>query len=126
MEIADAMAFNGMKELGQSHCYSGLMPVIEYVKSKGFKFVLVSDQFQRKLIECPALHQCMHCIQTPCAHNIDYIANYIMPFYTPQYTDAGIYTCSQGGRDHKIPGSYSYYEQDAQTYSKWGVECEQK
>ena len=23
-----------------------------------------------------------------------------------QYTDAGLYTCSQGGRSHKIPGSY--------------------
>lgn len=23
-----------------------------------------------------------------------------------QYTDAGVYTCSQGGRPYKIPGSY--------------------
>ncbi len=67
-----------------------------------------------------------------------------------QYTDAGVYTCSEGGREHKIPGSYGmtiqlryiqpvpvfklhallahyrhigHYEQDAQTYATWGVEC---
>lgn len=101
MEIADAMASNGMKELGYEYinlddCWAdkraadgtilpdkdrfpdGLMPVIEYVNSKGFKFGL--------------------------------------------YTDAGVYTCSQGERDHKIPGSYSYYKQDAITYAEWGVE----
>ena len=26
--------------------------------------------------------------------------------YTFKYTDAGLYTCNQGERDHKIPGSY--------------------
>jgi len=40
-----------------------------------------------------------------------------------QYTDAGLYTCSQGGRSHKIPGSYGHYSQDAETYASWGVEC---
>jgi len=40
-----------------------------------------------------------------------------------QYTDAGMYTCMQGERDHKIPGSYGHYKQDAQTYADWGVEC---
>eukprot|EP00456_Euglypha_rotunda_P082576 TRINITY_DN8133_c0_g1_i12.p1 TRINITY_DN8133_c0_g1~~TRINITY_DN8133_c0_g1_i12.p1 ORF type:complete len:169 (-),score=27.02 TRINITY_DN8133_c0_g1_i12:30-536(-) len=38
------------------------------------------------------------------------------------YTDAGLYTCSNGGRDHKIPGSYGYYQQDAKTYASWGVD----
>ena len=35
-----------------------------------------------------------------------------------------MYTCSRGERDHEIPGSYGHYEQDAQTYADWGVECE--
>eukprot|EP01124_Arcella_intermedia_P024789 TRINITY_DN4263_c0_g1_i1.p1 TRINITY_DN4263_c0_g1~~TRINITY_DN4263_c0_g1_i1.p1 ORF type:complete len:398 (-),score=70.60 TRINITY_DN4263_c0_g1_i1:48-1241(-) len=38
------------------------------------------------------------------------------------YTCAGTYTCSSGGRDHKIPGSYGHYEQDAKTYASWGVD----
>jgi len=38
------------------------------------------------------------------------------------YTDAGLYTCSQGGRDHPIPGSYGYYKQDANTYAGWGLD----
>jgi alpha-galactosidase len=38
------------------------------------------------------------------------------------YTDGGLYTCSQGERPYKIPGSYEHYEQDATTYAKWGVE----
>eukprot|EP00117_Sycon_ciliatum_P025328 scpid76498/ scgid21046/ Alpha-galactosidase; Alpha-D-galactoside galactohydrolase; Melibiase len=38
------------------------------------------------------------------------------------YTDSGIYTCSTGTRDHKIPGSYGHYEQDANTYASWNVE----
>ncbi|XP_064390820.1 uncharacterized protein LOC135338698 [Halichondria panicea] len=101
MSIADAMVANGMQAFGYEYinmddCWAdhrdsngnivpdknrfpdGLMPVIQYVNSKGFKFGL--------------------------------------------YTDAGVYTCSQGGRDHKIPGSYGYYEQDAKTYAQWGVE----
>ena len=59
-----------------------------------------------------------------------------------QYTDAGIHTCSKGQRAHEIPGSYGqyyqyfcilannlpfngtgHYEQDANTYASWGVEC---
>ena len=44
-------------------------------------------------------------------------------FLYTQYTDAGTYTCNQGGRDHKIPGSYGHYKQDASTYADWGVEC---
>lgn len=40
-----------------------------------------------------------------------------------QYTDAGLYTCSTGGRPHKIPGSYGHYDQDAKTYADWGIEC---
>jgi len=101
MSIADAMASNGMKEAGYKYinmddCWAdhrdadgtivpdesrfpnGLVPVIQYVNSKGFKLGL--------------------------------------------YTDAGIYTCSQGGRSHKIPGSYGHYSQDAETYASWGVE----
>lgn len=38
------------------------------------------------------------------------------------YTDAGEYTCSQGGRPHRIPGSFGHYEQDARTYAAWGVD----
>lgn len=101
MAIADAMANNGMKELGYEYinvddCWAdkrdidgtivpdkdrfpnGLVPVIKYINSKGFKFGL--------------------------------------------YTDAGLYTCQSGGRDHRIPGSYGHYEQDAKTYAEWGVE----
>jgi len=36
--------------------------------------------------------------------------------------NTGIYTCSQGGRDHKIPGSYGHYDQDAKTFASWGVD----
>ena len=71
--------------------------------------------------------------------------------YSSQYTDAGLYTCSSGGRKYKIPGSYGneilflvkiqsinpqwtwykcsisfltgHYEQDANTYASWGIEC---
>jgi len=38
------------------------------------------------------------------------------------YTDAGLYTCSTGGRDHQIPGSYGHYQQDANTYASWGID----
>lgn len=38
------------------------------------------------------------------------------------YTCAGTYTCSSGGRDHKIPGSYGHYPEDAKTYASWGVD----
>ncbi|XP_019849586.1 PREDICTED: alpha-galactosidase-like [Amphimedon queenslandica] len=101
MAIADAMATNGMKEAGYEYinmddCWGdhrddkgnivpdkdrfpdGLVPVVKYVNSKGFKFGL--------------------------------------------YTDAGLYTCSSGGRKYKIPGSYGHYEQDANTYASWGIE----
>ena len=37
------------------------------------------------------------------------------------YSDSGLYTCSQGGRPYKIPGSWGYYEQDAATFASWGV-----
>jgi hypothetical protein len=40
-----------------------------------------------------------------------------------KYTDAGVYTCSPGGRPHQIPGSYDHYDQDAKTYTDWGIEC---
>jgi alpha-galactosidase len=101
MSIADAMATNGMKELGYEYinlddCWAdyrdsdgnivpdmkrfpqGIVPVVEYVKSKGLKFGL--------------------------------------------YTDAGIYTCNKGQRSHDIPGSYGHYQQDANSYASWGVE----
>ncbi|XP_062518978.1 uncharacterized protein LOC134194089 isoform X2 [Corticium candelabrum] len=38
------------------------------------------------------------------------------------YTSAGLYTCSSGGRDEPIPGSYGHYEQDAKTFANWGVD----
>ena len=38
------------------------------------------------------------------------------------YTDAGVYTCSQGGRPYPIPGSYGPYQQDADTYAAWGLD----
>lgn len=38
------------------------------------------------------------------------------------YTDSGLYTCSQGGRSHTIPGSYGHYLQDAQQFASWGVD----
>ena len=47
----------------------------------------------------------------------------LIVLHVVKYTDAGLYTCSQGERDHKIPGSYGHYEQDAKTYAQWGVEC---
>jgi hypothetical protein len=40
-----------------------------------------------------------------------------------KYTDAGVYTCNPGGRPHQIPGSYDHYDQDAKTYTDWGIEC---
>jgi alpha-galactosidase len=43
-------------------------------------------------------------------------------FWFGLYTDAGEYTCSQGGRSYKIPGSYGHYDQDAQTFASWGVD----
>jgi len=38
------------------------------------------------------------------------------------YTCAGNFTCSSGGRDHQIPGSYGHYQQDADTYASWGID----
>ncbi|XP_065845537.1 uncharacterized protein [Oscarella lobularis] len=38
------------------------------------------------------------------------------------YTDLGTNTCSKGGRDHAIPGSYGHYKQDAQTFADWGID----
>ena len=100
MEIADAMAANGMRALGYEYinlddCWAservngklvpdkvrfpdGMVPVIQYVNAKGFKFGL--------------------------------------------YTSAGITTCNRGGRSYEIPGSYGHYEQDAATFASWGVE----
>lgn len=101
MAVADAMASNGMKDLGYEYinlddCWAdyrdkdgnivedkhrfpdGIEAVIKHVNSKGLKFGL--------------------------------------------YTDAGLYTCSSGQRLHKIPGSYGHYSQDAKTYADWGVE----
>ncbi len=62
---------------------------------------------------CVCMYACMYVYMYTCM----YVCVCI------QYTDAGLYTCSQGERDHKIPGSYGHYEQDAQTYADWGVEC---
>lgn len=38
------------------------------------------------------------------------------------YTSAGSTTCASGGRNHSIPGSFGYYELDAQTFASWGVD----
>jgi len=51
---------------------------------------------------------------------IDYVHSQGLKFGL--YTDAGVNTCSTGGRPHPIPGSYGHYEQDAKTYASWGVD----
>jgi hypothetical protein len=50
------------------------------------------------------------------------------------YTDAGVYTCNRGLRNHSIPGSFGHCQmgrggsdlsadaQDALTFASWGVE----
>eukprot|EP00118_Oscarella_pearsei_P000245 m.4509 g.4509 ORF g.4509 m.4509 type:complete len:433 (+) comp10882_c0_seq1:159-1457(+) len=38
------------------------------------------------------------------------------------YTDLGTNTCSKGGRNHSIPGSYGHYSQDAKTFASWGID----
>jgi len=38
------------------------------------------------------------------------------------YTCAGTFTCSAGGRDHQIPGSFGHYEQDANTFASWDID----
>ena len=45
------------------------------------------------------------------------------------YTSAGNETCSSGGRTipgkpghHGVDGSWGHYEQDAKTYSDWGID----
>jgi len=43
-------------------------------------------------------------------------------FFFGLYTDAGTNTCSDGGSNHSIPGSYGYYVQDADTYAGWGMD----
>ena len=89
--------------------------IVDHVQLNGFKFGLVrnvyhlssADTFLRThsslvVCLCTCFCSCCGCLQ---------------------YTDAGMYTCKKGERDHKIPGSYGHYEQDAQTYADWGVEC---
>ena len=72
--------------------------MVKYVNSKGFKCGIVRHNNNELLI--------------------DYVIVLVI-----QYTDAGLYTCSPGGRPYKIPGSYGHYEQDAQSYADWGIEC---
>lgn len=60
---------------------SGLVPVIQYVNAKGFKFGLVNFAVN--------------------------IAGSLMEGSSAsQYTDGGVYTCNKGGRPYNIPGSY--------------------
>eukprot|EP01102_Stenamoeba_stenopodia_P001079 TRINITY_DN1094_c0_g2_i1.p1 TRINITY_DN1094_c0_g2~~TRINITY_DN1094_c0_g2_i1.p1 ORF type:complete len:418 (-),score=69.49 TRINITY_DN1094_c0_g2_i1:110-1363(-) len=101
MSVADAMASNGMYELGYRYinlddCWAdyrnstgwlqpdpsrfpdGLQALADYIHSKGLRLGL--------------------------------------------YTDTGLYTCNKGGRDHEIPGSYAHYQQDAKQFASWGVD----
>jgi len=99
--IADAMSTNGMSDLGYTYinmddCWA------DYRTSNG---TIVADpsRFPYGLKELA-----------------DYIHSKGLLFGL--YTDAGILTCSDGGRNHSIPGSYGYYVQDADTYASWGVD----
>eukprot|EP00039_Didymoeca_costata_P014081 m.223034 g.223034 ORF g.223034 m.223034 type:complete len:174 (+) comp15941_c0_seq15:321-842(+) len=38
------------------------------------------------------------------------------------YTSAGNATCNSGGRPYKIPGSEGHYQQDADTFARWGID----
>jgi hypothetical protein len=53
-------------------------------------------------------------------HSVRLLPTGLLPLLHPAAA-AGLYTCSQGGRDFKIPGSYGHYEQDAATFASWGV-----
>jgi len=100
-EIVDAMSTNGMKDVGW-----------EYVN----------------LDDCWADHRdAQGNIQpdpsrfpTGMADLISYVHS--KGFKFGLYTDAGLYTCSTGERPYKIPGSYGYYQQDANSYASWGVD----
>jgi alpha-galactosidase len=100
-EIADAMADNGMKDVG-----------FEYIN----------------LADCWADHRDANGELVPAKNRfpngIASLADYVNSkgFKLGIYTDAGLYTCNQGERDYKIPGSYGHYEQDAKTFANWGVE----
>ena len=100
--VANAMATNGLQELGYNYinlddCWastrkksdqtltwdtvrfpSGLPALISWLHQKGFKFGL--------------------------------------------YTSAGNQTCSSGGRKYPIPGSEGHYDLDAKTFAAWQVD----
>jgi alpha-galactosidase len=45
-----------------------------------------------------------------------------MNFSVTLYTSLGFTTCEKGGRSQPIPGSFGYYQQDAETFQSWGVD----
>ncbi|XP_011402528.1 PREDICTED: alpha-galactosidase-like [Amphimedon queenslandica] len=101
MDVTDAMVTNGMKDAG-------------------YEYVIISD--------CWADHRDENGNIVP---DKDRFPDGLVPviqhinskgFKAGLYTDAGMYTCSPGGRNHTIPGSYGHYEQDANAYASWGVE----
>eukprot|EP01121_Diplochlamys_sp_Union-15-3_P020938 TRINITY_DN832_c0_g1_i1.p1 TRINITY_DN832_c0_g1~~TRINITY_DN832_c0_g1_i1.p1 ORF type:complete len:407 (-),score=79.28 TRINITY_DN832_c0_g1_i1:17-1237(-) len=99
--IADTIATNGMKELGYTYvnlddCWADTRD------SQGN----IQPDPQRFPSGMKAL--------------ADYIHTKGLKFGL--YTCAGTYTCSSGGRDHRIPGSYGHYDQDAKTYASWGID----
>eukprot|EP01102_Stenamoeba_stenopodia_P020805 TRINITY_DN8243_c0_g1_i4.p1 TRINITY_DN8243_c0_g1~~TRINITY_DN8243_c0_g1_i4.p1 ORF type:complete len:439 (-),score=84.44 TRINITY_DN8243_c0_g1_i4:151-1410(-) len=101
MSMADAMASNGMYELGYRYinlddCWA------DYRNSTGW----LQPDPQRFPDGMAAL--------------ADYIHS--KGLYLGVYTDSGVYTCSDGGRPHKIPGSYGHYQQDADQFASWGID----
>eukprot|EP01121_Diplochlamys_sp_Union-15-3_P018410 TRINITY_DN6687_c0_g1_i1.p1 TRINITY_DN6687_c0_g1~~TRINITY_DN6687_c0_g1_i1.p1 ORF type:complete len:412 (-),score=74.98 TRINITY_DN6687_c0_g1_i1:61-1296(-) len=94
--VADAMASNGMKELGYKYinlddCWAGQRDVNGTIQPE-------QDRFPS---------------------GMKALADYIHSkgFLLGLYTDVGEKTC-KGGR----PGSWPYYKQDAMTYAEWGVD----
>ena len=73
--------------------------------------------------KCLPLKQCRYIPTHTLLSGCLFVHLLLLMLWCLQYTDAGMYTCKKGERDHKIPGSYGHYEQDAQTYADWGVEC---
>jgi len=99
--MADAMASNGMQALGWKYinlddCWGG-------VRAADGSYQPDPDRFPNGMKNLS-----------------DYLHS--KGFLLGVYTDAGTYTCSQGERSYKIPGSYGHYDQDANTFASWGVD----
>ena len=102
-----------MQRSGASHQVCQLQRVQVWTGKKQYT---LHDQVKTKTFSCSI---CTLTKQSSwLSFHFGYFVNSCM-----QYTDAGLYTCSTGGRPHKIPGSYGHYDQDAKTYADWGIEC---